>query len=105
MSDAVAGGRPKPPKMMFGSRSLGVHILRGVVGAAAFALALRGYYVVGWPALLLLPVALLMWKGCPTCWTAGLFETIAHRRARLREECDCQGGARRGIALPEGNPP
>jgi hypothetical protein len=101
MGDATAAGRPK---MMFGNRSLTVHFARGLIGVAAFVLAIKGYFVVGWPALPLLGVTPLMLKGCPTCWTAGLFETIAYKRAVSREKVNCQGVARRGIALAEGNP-
>ena len=65
--------------MAFGNRSLGLHLARGVVGVGALVLALRGYDVIGWPALLLVGVTLWMLKGCPVCWTIGLFETLAFK--------------------------
>lgn len=65
--------------MTFGNRSLAVHLARGVAGAIALALALRGYGTVGWPALLLVGVTLWAFKGCPICWTIGLVETLAFK--------------------------
>ncbi len=65
--------------MTFGNRSLVVHLVRGGIGAVALAAALRGYDVVGWPALLLIGVALWAFKGCPICWTMGLVETVAFK--------------------------
>ena len=63
--------------MAFGNRSLAVHVLRGVLGFGSLVLALKGYDIVGWPALLLMGVAVWALKGCPICWTIGLFETLA----------------------------
>jgi hypothetical protein len=65
--------------MAYGNRSLAVHLARGVIGIGALVLALRGYTVIGWPALLLVGVTLWMLKGCPVCWTIGLFETLAFK--------------------------
>ena len=65
--------------MIFGSRSLLTHLGRGFLGIAALAAGLRGYDIVGWPALLLLGVTLWALRGCPVCWTIGLFETIAYK--------------------------
>ena len=63
--------------MAFGNRSLAVHVLRGVLGFGSLVLALKGYEIIGWPALLLMIVAVWALKGCPICWTIGLFETLA----------------------------
>lgn len=63
--------------LVYGNRSLARHLARGAIGVTALALALRGYDLIGWPALLLLGVTIWMLKGCPICWTIGLFETIA----------------------------
>ena len=65
--------------MTFGSRSLGVHLVRGIVGGAALVAALRGYDLIGWPALTLVGVTLWAFRGCPICWTIGLAETIAFK--------------------------
>lgn len=63
--------------MAFGNHSLTFHVLRGVLGFGSLVLALQGYDIVGWPALLLMGVAVWALKGCPICWTIGLFETLA----------------------------
>ena len=63
--------------MAFGNRSLAIHVLRGVLGFGSLVLALKGYDIVGWPALLLMGIAVWALKGCPICWTIGLFETLA----------------------------
>ena len=65
--------------MTFGNRTLSIHLVRGVLGMAAFVAAFRGYDQIGWPALLLLAPSLWLFKGCPMCWTVGLFETAAYR--------------------------
>jgi hypothetical protein len=54
--------------MTFGARSL-----------CALTLALWAYGRIGWPSLLLAPVAMVALKGCPTCWAIGLFETLERR--------------------------
>ena len=63
--------------MAFGNRSLAAHVLRGVLGFGSLVLALKGYDIIGWPALLLMGIAVWALKGCPICWTIGLFETLA----------------------------
>ena len=65
--------------MGFTSSSIRVHLLRGVGGLGALALALRLESTSIWWALALLPVALWLLKGCPMCWTIGLFETVGRR--------------------------
>jgi hypothetical protein len=37
---------------------------------------------VGPVSLALLSLAALAWRGCPTCWTVGLFGTLSDDRAR-----------------------
>jgi hypothetical protein len=70
MSDA-----PSP----FASRTLGRHLLRGLVGGVAFVIAMPLFFLgEGWPAMtgaavfgVISAVAL---RGCPLCWTVGLLE-------------------------------
>ena len=57
------------------SGSVRVHIARGVAGLVALIGAVLGAAVVGPVALLLLPVAGVAWRGCPTCWAVGLLHT------------------------------
>jgi hypothetical protein len=72
-ADASAG--------LFASTSLREHLLRGAgAGLALFALSELGPEY-SWLALLLGAVALWLMRGCPLCWTMGLYETI---RARLK---------------------
>ena len=72
--------------MTFGSRSLVVHLARGGIGAAALVLALRGYDIIGWPALGLIAVTLWAFRGCPICWTIGLVETVAFKVLAAHEQ-------------------
>ena len=61
---------------MFASKSLVEHLLRGLVGLAAlFAASSLIASSHPWLGLLLLPVAILALRGCPTCWLLGLVET------------------------------
>ncbi|MBJ7530359.1 MAG: hypothetical protein JHD04_12675, partial [Nocardioides sp.] len=39
--------------------------------------------------LLLLPLAVVSWRGCPTCWTLGLAQTLS--RGRAERVCDDAG--------------
>ncbi len=63
-----------PTTAKFASRSVPVHVVRGVLGlvllVAGLVLASRS----GW-WLLLLPVTVVLWRGCPTCWAMGLIAT------------------------------
>jgi hypothetical protein len=63
----------------FGSRSLGVHLLRGALGAAGILAAVHWSGTHPWLLLVLLPLVLLALRGCPTCWLVGLCETVASR--------------------------
>ena len=69
---------------MFGSRSLAVHLLRGLAGFGALAAALLLLPSHGGWALALLLVALLALRGCPSCWMIGLFETLSGRSTAKR---------------------
>lgn len=65
---------------MFCSRSVSVHLLRGLGAVllliAAFALGREHVWL--WPPLLIGAVVLL--RGCPMCWTIGLLEIIGRGR-------------------------
>jgi hypothetical protein len=73
-----------PRRLIFGSRSLSVHLLRGAAGLGALIVGLWAVFTLGWPALAPLAVAAILLKGCPTCWTQGLFETLEYRRSLRR---------------------
>lgn len=75
--------------MTFGNRSIVIHLAKGIGGFAALALALGTMNVSLLPSLVLLPLSLYLLRGCPTCWTIGLFETIAMRvHAKHAQACD-----------------
>lgn len=61
---------------LFASRSVTEHYLRGFVGlvllVAGLGLAHRSAL---W--LLLVPVTVVLWRGCMSCWTLGLMATRA----------------------------
>ena len=60
----------------FGSKSLIGHVLRGLTGFVAvyWAFTHQSEPVL---AVLAVGVALVLFRGCPVCWTVGLIETIA----------------------------
>jgi len=64
---------------MFASSTLTEHVLRGLVGIGAFVGAVMLTPDFPLLSLLLLPLALVALRGCPMCWTMGLFETIANK--------------------------
>lgn len=65
-----------PVGEMFASRSVPVHVARGVAGLVLLvaAIALAPLSAV-W--LLLIPVTVVMWRGCVSCWMLGLMATRA----------------------------
>ncbi len=69
---------------LFASASLTEHLLRGVAGICmlVFALSIAETQPLG--AIVLGVGTLVAFKGCPACWTIGLFETIALRISRIR---------------------
>lgn len=79
--------------MTFASRSLLEHLARGAVGigALAFAVTLSPTH----PLLMVvaLPVALVMLRGCPMCWTVGLVQTIAAKLQGRSTEGLCVDGS------------
>jgi hypothetical protein len=69
--------------VVFGNKTIGLHILRGVLGLAALYVSFSTMNEKIWPSLILLPAAVFLLKGCPMCWTMGLIETIVmavHKR-------------------------
>ena len=72
----------------FGNRTVSVHLMRG--GLGAFALAAAWIAPSLWLAVPLVGAALWAWKGCPTCWTVGLLQTIANRQNAQRQDARYQ---------------
>ncbi|MFI0351705.1 hypothetical protein [Actinomadura sp. 9N407] len=69
----------------FASTSLPRHLLRGGLGFGALIGSFALIPALGPASLLLLPVGLLALRGCPTCWTIGLIQTIS--QGRLQRSC------------------
>jgi hypothetical protein len=69
----------------FASTSLPRHLIRGAVGFGALIGSIALIPVAGLLSLLLAPIGLLALRGCPTCWTIGLLQTIS--RGRLQRTC------------------
>ena len=64
---------------MFASITLSEHILRGAIGLGALWTAVAITEAHPWGSLVLGAVVLVAFRGCPICWTIGLFETAGHR--------------------------
>lgn len=77
---------PDPVTSMFASRTVAEHVLRGVLGLALVVLALAqaGTHPV---ALLLVLPAVVLWRGCPTCWALGLAATLSRGRVGCTDGC------------------
>ncbi|MFI6741606.1 hypothetical protein ACIBI9_52575 [Nonomuraea sp. NPDC050451] len=69
----------------FASASLPRHLARGAVGFGALIGSLALIPVIGPVSLVLAPVALVAFRGCPTCWLIGLAQTVS--MGRLRRSC------------------
>ena len=70
---------PLPERSPFSSSSVTRHLLRGALGALLVAFALGSF---GSHPVLAVAAglgAVVAWRGCPMCWTIGLFETVAGR--------------------------
>jgi hypothetical protein len=63
------------------SSSVHRHVLRGMVGLLAVLAAILLFGVLGPVSLVLLSVAVVAWRGCPTCWAVGMMGTLSDRRA------------------------
>jgi len=63
------------------SRSVSLHLLRGAVAVALIALAFGFGLDRIWLTAPALIGAVVLMRGCPACWFAGLIETIAQRRS------------------------
>ncbi|MFD8825752.1 hypothetical protein ACFV1C_25795 [Streptomyces sp. NPDC059605] len=81
----------------FASASLPRHLARGGLGFGALAGSVLLIPAVGPVSLLLVPVGLLALRGCPTCWTIGLLQTVS--KGRLRRSC-VDGRCELSVARP-----
>jgi hypothetical protein len=67
------------------SASLARHLARGALGFGLIGAALAFTAAVGPAALLLVLPGMVALRGCPTCWIAGLIQTVS--AGRLRRAC------------------
>ncbi|MFF4323589.1 hypothetical protein [Streptomyces sp. NPDC001568] len=79
----------------FASRSVPRHLLRGAIGFGLIGGSIALVPVVGPVSLLAAPLALIAFRGCPTCWMVGLVQTIS--RGRLKRQCPEGDGGGVGI--------
>ena len=63
----------------FASESLTGHLLRGAAAIALLVWAINNQSERPVEALAAGAFSLLAFRGCPTCWTIGLFETIGQK--------------------------
>ncbi|WP_406863335.1 hypothetical protein ABZO31_23975 [Streptomyces sp. HUAS MG47] len=69
----------------FASKSVPRHLARGALGFGLIAGSIALVPAVGPVALLAAPLSLIAFRGCPTCWTVGLIQTVS--RNRLQRTC------------------
>lgn len=75
----------QPAAPDFASKSVPRHLARGVIGFGLIAGSIALVPVAGPVTLLAAPLALIAFRGCPTCWMVGLAQTIS--RGRLERQC------------------
>jgi hypothetical protein len=87
------------------STSLARHLTRGAIGFGLIGSSVALVPAVGPVSLLLAPPGMVALRGCPTCWIAGLMETIsAGRLQRTCTDAGCELHASRGSATKSALP-
>ena len=71
--------------MNFASKSIPRHLARGAIGFGLIIGSIALVPVAGPATLLAAPLALIAFRGCPTCWMVGLAQTIS--LGRLERRC------------------
>ncbi|MEU6105049.1 hypothetical protein [Streptomyces flaveolus] len=69
----------------FASKSVPRHLARGAIGFGLIIGSIALVPVAGPATLLAAPLALIAFRGCPTCWMIGLAQTVT--RGRLERRC------------------
>jgi hypothetical protein len=84
------------------SASIARHLLRGGVGFGLIGAGFALVQVAGPAGLLLTPLGMVALRGCPTCWVAGLIQTVS--AGRLQRTCiDAGCGLRQTPASTQRN--
>ncbi|GAA3507469.1 hypothetical protein [Streptomyces showdoensis] len=79
--------KPSPVREAdYSSASLPRHLARGAIGFGLIIASVALVPVAGPVTLLAAPLALVAFRGCPTCWAVGLVQTVS--RGRLQRRCD-----------------
>ncbi|MEU9379352.1 hypothetical protein AB0D94_37135 [Streptomyces sp. NPDC048255] len=89
------------PGMGFASKSVPRHLARGAIGFGLIIGSIALVPVAGPASLLAAPLALIAFRGCPTCWMVGLAQTVS--RGRLERRCTdgvCTLGKPAAAAVP-----
>jgi hypothetical protein len=76
-------------RSVFASSSVPRHLMRGALGFGLVAVAFALVPSHGPAALLLVAPGMAALRGCPTCWIAGLVETIS--AGRVKRTCTDAG--------------
>ncbi|MFG2985610.1 hypothetical protein ACGFYQ_30880 [Streptomyces sp. NPDC048258] len=82
---ARATAQSAAPEMNFASKSVPRHLARGAIGFGLIIGSIALVPVAGPATLLAAPLALIAFRGCPTCWMVGLAQTVS--RGRLERQC------------------
>ncbi|WP_435840472.1 hypothetical protein [Streptomyces bobili] len=96
---------PAPGTKDFASRSVPRHLARGAVGLGLIIGSVALVPVAGPATLLAAPLALIAFRGCPTCWMVGLAQTISRGRLERRcadGVCTLGHGTQRALSRPPG---
>ncbi|MEU5050338.1 hypothetical protein [Streptomyces sp. NPDC021096] len=80
-----AAAQSAAPGRNFASKSVPRHLARGAIGFGLIIGSIALVPAAGPAALLAAPLALIAFRGCPTCWMVGLAQTIS--RGRLERQC------------------
>lgn len=80
------------------STSVARHLAHGAIGFGLIGAALALVSSVGAAALLLAPAGMVALRGCPTCWIAGLIQTISAGRSSSDKRASSWGEG--AIVLP-----
>jgi hypothetical protein len=85
------------------SSSVIAHLIRGAIGFGLIGSAFALTPSVGPAALLLALPGVVALRGCPTCWIAGLIQTIS--AGRVKRTCTQTGCTLHPRTTPDKSPP
>ncbi|MDT0614822.1 hypothetical protein [Streptomyces lancefieldiae] len=81
---ALPTARSAAPGKSFAAKSVPRHLARGAIGFGLVIGSIGLVPVAGPATLLAAPLALIAFRGCPTCWMVGLAQTISRGRRERR---------------------